>query len=234
MLCGSLDGRGIWGRMDTRICMAESLRCSPEIIMTLLVNRLYPITKSKVSLKIKQNIRVQRWHSSSQKRGNLPLLSPGSESAWFSLLLHSSWFPELRPFSKQDLAPVLKPHLWSTVLATIPPHHLCLAPGPCSACWARCRPGWAPAEWWQRTCVTRALTGLREPRAACLLCVQLSQACPTLWPHGLQPARLLCPWDSPGKNIGVGAMPSPRGSSRPRDWTHICYNSYTGRQVLYH
>ena len=86
----SLDGRGIWGRMDTRICMAESLRCSPEIIMTLLVNRLYPITKSKVSLKIKQNIRVQRWHSSSQKRGNLPLLSPGSESAWFSLLLHSS------------------------------------------------------------------------------------------------------------------------------------------------
>ena len=26
----------------------------------------------------------------------------------------------------------------------------------------------------------------------------------TLWPHGLWPARLLCPWDSPGKNIGVG------------------------------
>ena len=22
--------------------------------------------------------------------------------------------------------------------------------------------------------------------------------------HGLQPARLLCPWDSPGKNTGVG------------------------------
>ena len=26
----------------------------------------------------------------------------------------------------------------------------------------------------------------------------------SLWPHGLKPARLLCPWDSPGKNIGVG------------------------------
>ena len=25
-----------------------------------------------------------------------------------------------------------------------------------------------------------------------------------LRPHGLQPARLLCPWDSPGKNPGVG------------------------------
>ena len=24
------------------------------------------------------------------------------------------------------------------------------------------------------------------------------------WPHGLQPARLLCPWNSPGKITGVG------------------------------
>ena len=26
----------------------------------------------------------------------------------------------------------------------------------------------------------------------------------SLRPHGLQPARLLCPWESPGKNTGVG------------------------------
>ena len=26
----------------------------------------------------------------------------------------------------------------------------------------------------------------------------------SLRPRGLQPARLLCPWDSPGKNAGVG------------------------------
>ena len=25
----------------------------------------------------------------------------------------------------------------------------------------------------------------------------------SLWPHGLEPTRLLCPWDSPGKNTGV-------------------------------
>ena len=25
-------------------------------------------------------------------------------------------------------------------------------------------------------------------------------------PHGLQPARLFCPWDSPGKNTGVGCL----------------------------
>ena len=33
MLCGSLDGTGVWGRMDTCICMAES----PETITTLLI-----------------------------------------------------------------------------------------------------------------------------------------------------------------------------------------------------
>ena len=27
----------------------------------------------------------------------------------------------------------------------------------------------------------------------------------SLWPHGLGPARLLCPWNSPGKNTGVGS-----------------------------
>ena len=26
-----------------------------------------------------------------------------------------------------------------------------------------------------------------------------------LRPHGVQPARLLCPWDFPGKNTGVGS-----------------------------
>ena len=37
MLCGSLDGRGVWGRIDTYICMAESLCCSLETITTLLI-----------------------------------------------------------------------------------------------------------------------------------------------------------------------------------------------------
>ena len=30
------------------------------------------------------------------------------------------------------------------------------------------------------------------------------QSCPTVWPHRRKPTRLLCPWDSPGKNTGVG------------------------------
>ena len=35
--------------------------------------------------------------------------------------------------------------------------------------------------------------------------VQVStQSCLTLRRHGLQPSRLLCPWDSPGKNALMG------------------------------
>ena len=42
-----------------------------------------------------------------------------------------------------------------------------------------------------------------DPGVLLLLFIHLS--CLTLLqPHGLQPARLLCPWDFPGKNTGVG------------------------------
>ena len=37
MLCGSMDGRGLWGKMVTCVCMAESHCCSPETITTLLI-----------------------------------------------------------------------------------------------------------------------------------------------------------------------------------------------------
>ena len=38
MVCGSLDGRGVWGRIDTCKCMAESLCYAPETITTLLIS----------------------------------------------------------------------------------------------------------------------------------------------------------------------------------------------------
>ena len=38
---------------------------------------------------------------------------------------------------------------------------------------------------------------LRSTKVGCFSHVRL------LWPHGTEPARLLCPWDSPGKNTGV-------------------------------
>ena len=35
------------------------------------------------------------------------------------------------------------------------------------------------------------------------VCVQVSAVSDSLQPHGLQPARLLCPWNFSGKNTGV-------------------------------
>ena len=49
--------------------------------------------------------------------------------------------------------------------------------------------------------------------------------------HGLQPARLLCPWDFPGKNMEVGCHFLLQGSSRPRGQTDV---SSINRQILYH
>ena len=36
------------------------------------------------------------------------------------------------------------------------------------------------------------------------VCKDASVVSNCLWPTGLQPTSLLCPWDSPGKNAGVG------------------------------
>ena len=41
-------------------------------------------------------------------------------------------------------------------------------------------------------------------RAAAAAAAKSLQSCPNLRPHRWQPTRLLCPWDSPGKNTGVG------------------------------
>ena len=49
----------------------------------------------------------------------------------------------------------------------------------------------------------------------------VAQLCPTLRLHALYPARLFCPWHSPGKNPGVVATSYSRASSRPRDRTCI-------------
>ena len=46
-------------------------------------------------------------------------------------------------------------------------------------------------------------------------------------------ARLLCPWILQARVLEWVAMPSSRGSSWPRDETHVSYVSCTGRQVLY-
>ena len=51
MLCGNLDGEGLLGKMDTCICMVESLHCLPETITILLIG--YTTIENK-KLKIKK------------------------------------------------------------------------------------------------------------------------------------------------------------------------------------
>ena len=56
-----------------------------------------------------------------------------------------------------------------------------------------------PSHWLFRLPLSPKVT----PSSHCLLAKML-QLHRTLWPHGLSPARLLCPRDSPGKNTGEG------------------------------
>ena len=75
-------------------------------------------------------------------------------------------------------------------------------------------------------------SSLRSPLLCMCVHAKSLHLCQTLQPYGLKPTRLLCPWDSPGKNAGVGCQASP--GVLPRDQTHISHVSCIGRRVLYH
>ena len=69
---------------------------------------------------------------------------------------------------------------------------------------------WASIRWAQRPSSavrSRHLGGVH----VCLV----AQSCLTLRLHGLQPARLLCPGNSPGNNTGVGCHSFPTQGSNP-------------------
>ena len=99
----------------------------------------------------------------------------------------------------------------------------CYTPTPGELIWARAGQASHPLIQLLNTSGHR---GLRSSHAQWLNRVQ------PLWPHGLQPIRLLCPWDFPGKNTGVGChflrgLPSTMNwGSRPMEigshlaWTH--------------
>ena len=58
-----------------------------------------------------------------------------------------------------------------------------------------------------------------------------SVVCDSLRPHGLQPTRLLCPWDFPGKNTGVGSYSLLQGIL-PAQGANL--GLLHCRQILYH
>ena len=59
MLCGSLDGKGVWGRMYTCISMTESLSCPPETITASLIS-CTPIQNKKFKDKNEHNALSKR------------------------------------------------------------------------------------------------------------------------------------------------------------------------------
>ena len=61
--------------------------------------------------------------------------------------------------------------------------------------------------------------------------VWATQSCPTLCISMDYSASLLCPWDSPGKNTGLVAIPFSRGSSQLRGWT--CVSCTATREALH-
>ena len=66
----------------------------------------------------------------------------------------------------------------------------------------------------------------------CWACSAMSDS---LWPHGLEPTGSLCPWDSLGKNTGVGCHFFLQGIFSTQGANlHLLQVSCISRKVLYH
>ena len=61
--------------------------------------------------------------------------------------------------------------------------------------------------------------------------VLVAQTCLTLPPHRLELARLLCPWNSPGKKTGVGCGSLLQGIFPTQGWNPSLLHC---RQIFYH
>ena len=55
MLCGNLDRRGVWRRMNTYKCMTKSCQCSPEAITTLLTGYIQHKIKTFKKILLQKN-----------------------------------------------------------------------------------------------------------------------------------------------------------------------------------
>ena len=84
MLCASLGGSKVWGRMDTYICMAESLPRSPEIITTLLIGSTPMQSKNLKRQNIKDLVQPSKLINQLTKKNPVP-----KEATEFSLNLRA-------------------------------------------------------------------------------------------------------------------------------------------------
>ena len=63
-----------------------------------------------------------------------------------------------------------------------------------------------PDRWLPKGRVLREGMEWELELADVMVVVELLSCVRLLQPHGLYPTRLLCPWDSPGKNTGAGCL----------------------------
>ena len=99
MSCCSLDGTGVWGRMDTCIYMAESLCCSSETTTTLLIG--YTPIQNKMFLFSCSVVSDSLWPHESQHARPLwpsptPVYSNSCASSWWC---HPAISSSVVPFS---------------------------------------------------------------------------------------------------------------------------------------
>ena len=67
------------------------------------------------------------------------------------------------------------------------------------------------------------------------ICAKFLHSCPTLCdPMDCSPPSSSVQGILQARTLEWVAVPSSRGSSQSRDWTHVSYISCIGRQVLYH
>ena len=170
MLWGSLDGRGVWARMNTGICVAESFCCSPETITPLLLAvGWYKIKKVK---KKKQEKNHWSFMTESQRSTpsayptvlpeTSPLLPPGLQrsGAW-----SRAWLP-----SPMD-------HTWH-MLRLLNPHSRPVSTGSGTAAAAVLDPCLRGGRWGPR--------GSSGPRSG--------HRKATSWTRGRPTAAALCLW----------------------------------------
>ena len=77
----------------------------------------------------------------------------------------------------------------------------------------------------------RAVSEEKASKAPVKVKVLVAQSCLTLQPYGLYPATLLCPWNSPGQDTGMGCHSLLQEIFPTQGLNQV---SCIGRQILYH
>ena len=117
--CASQDGRRVWGRMNTCICMAESLCCSPETTTMLLIRYFVVQSLSRVQLFVTPSKAALQASLSFTISWNLLTFTciesvmPSHHLILCHPLLLPSTFPTIRVLSNESILHIRWPKYWN-------------------------------------------------------------------------------------------------------------------------